>query len=48
MKSIYNFTVNMVREVEEKSTEKRENKETGKEEEVEVKIRLGIREHICI
>ena len=36
MKSIYNFTVNMVREVEEKSTEKRENKETGKEEEVEV------------
>jgi membrane-associated HD superfamily phosphohydrolase len=36
MKSIYNFTVNMVREVEEKSTEKRKNKETGKEEEIEV------------
>jgi len=36
MKSIYNFTVDMVREMEEKSKEKRKNKETGKQEEVEV------------
>tara|TARA_Y100000310_G_C20625268_1_gene785488 strand:- start:941 stop:1717 length:777 start_codon:yes stop_codon:yes gene_type:complete len=36
MKSIYKFTVDMVREVEEKTKEKRKNKETGKNEEIEV------------
>jgi hypothetical protein len=36
MKSIYSFTVEMSREVEEKTKEKRKNEETGKEEEVEV------------
>ena len=36
MKSIYSFTVESTKEVEEKTKEKRENKETGKQEEVEV------------
>jgi len=36
MKSIYSFTVHLVEEVDETTKEKRKNKETGKQEEVEV------------
>ena len=36
MKSIYSFTVNLVKEVEKKTKEKRTNKKTGQKEEVEV------------
>ena len=36
MKSIYSFTVNLVKEVEKKTKEKRTNKKTGKKEEIEV------------